>query len=342
MSGLLTQGREVDKLEGAFAEFVGTEYAVAVNSGTTALHTALLAHGIGKRDEVITSPFTFISTANSILFTGAMPVFADIDEDSFNITPDSICEKITPRTKAIMPVHLYGQPCDMKGIMKIASEHGLILVEDACQAHAAEYEGKKAGSFGCGCFSFYPTKNMTTGEGGMITTTDEEIAKKARMIRNHGQIERYLHGSLGYNYRMTDIAAAIGLRQLRKLEEFTDKRIANAQFLTARLSGIKGLVPPQLSPNVKHVFHQYTVRITEDFGISRSELRKNLLEKGVATEIYYPLPIHKQPFYHSLGYDDCLPNSEKAAGEVLSLPVHPSLTKKDLKYVIDSLMNCRR
>jgi len=339
-SGIIAQGRKVEEFEEAFAQFIGTRYAVAVNSGTAALHIALLTHEIGKGDEVITSPFTFIATANSILFTGAKPVFADIEEDSFNIAPDSITEKITPRTKAIMPVHLYGQPCDMKRIMRIAQEHGLVIIEDACQAHGAEY-GKKVGSFGTGCFSFYPTKNMTTGEGGMITTNDKDIAQKARMIRSHGQRQRYLHEILGYNYRMTDIAAAIGLCQLGKLEKFNNKRIENAKFLTTGLSRIKGLVPPHVRPNAKHIFHQYTVRITQDFSIPRDELRQKLMNKGVATEVYYPLPIHKQPLYQGLDYNDHLPNSEKAATEVLSLPVHPSLTKKDLECVVDSLINCR-
>jgi dTDP-4-amino-4,6-dideoxygalactose transaminase len=336
-SGIIAQGRKVEEFEGAFAGFIGTKYAVAVNSGTAALHIALLAHGIGEGDEVITSPFTFIATANSILFTGARPIFADIEEDSFNIAPNSLDEKITPRTKAIMLVHLYGQPCDMKRIMRIAQEHGLIVIEDACQAHGAEYEGKKVGSFGTGCFSFYPTKNMTTSEGGMITTNDENIAQKAGMIRSHGQRQRYLHEILGYNYRMTDIAAAIGLCQLGKLEEFSSKRIENAKSLTRELGGIKGLVPPGIKSNTQHVFHQYTVRITQDFGIPRDELRQKLMDKGVGTEIYYPLPIHKQPLYQSLGYNDHLPNSEKAAREVLSLPVHPSLKKEDLENIVRAI-----
>ena len=340
-SGIIAQGKKVEEFEGAFAEFGGTKYAVAVNSGTAALHIALLAHGIGEGDEVITSPFTFIATANSILFTAAKPVFADIEEETFNIAPDSITGKITPRTKAIIPVHLYGQPCDMKRIMRIAQEHGLIIIEDACQAHGAEFGSRKVGSFGTGCFSFYPTKNITTGEGGMITTNDKDIAQRARMIRSHGQRERYFHEILGYNYRMTDIAAAIGLCQLGKLEEFNSKRMENAKFLTKELSGIKGLIPPSVKSNTQHVFHQYTVRITQDFGIPRDELRQKLMDKGVGTEIYYPLPIHKQPLYQRLGYNDRLPNSEKAAREVLSLPVHPSLTKKDLECVVDSLVSCR-
>jgi len=337
-SGIIAQGKKVEEFEGAFAGFIGTKYAIAVNSGTAALHIALLAHGIGEGDEVITSPFTFVATANSILFTGARPIFADIEEDSFNIAPDNIDDKITPRTKAIIPVHLYGQPCNMKKIMGIADEHKLAVIEDACQAHGAEYEGKKVGSFGTGCFSFYPTKNMATGEGGMITTNDEDIAQKARMIRNHGQRQRYLHEILGYNYRMTDIAAAIGLCQLMKLEEFSSKRIENAKFLTRELSGIRGLIPPSIKSNTRHVFHQYTVRITQDFGMPRDELRQKLMDKGVGTEIYYPLPIHKQPLYQNLGYNDHFPNSEKAATEVLSLPVHPSLMREDLSYIAESVV----
>jgi perosamine synthetase len=338
-SGIIAQGRKVEEFEEAFAGFIGTKYAVAVNSGTAALHIALLSYGIGEESEVITSSFTFIATANSILFTGAKPVFVDIEEDTFNIAPDSIGEKITPRTKAIMPVHLYGQPCDMKKIMRIAQERGLTVIEDACQAHGAEYEGKKVGSFGTGCFSFYPTKNMATGEGGMITTNDKDIAQKARMIRSHGQRQRYLHEILGYNYRMTDIAAAIGLCQLGKLEQFNSKRIENAKFLTQELSGIKGLMPPSIKSNTRHVFHQYTVRITQDFGIPRDELRQKLMNKGVATEVYYPLPIHKQPLYQNLGYNDYLPSSEKAAREVLSLPVHPSLTKEDLENIVRAIQD---
>jgi len=358
-SGNIAQGKKVEEFEEAFAEFIGTRYAIAVNSGTAALHIALLAHGIGEGDKVIASPFSFIATANSILFAGARPVFADIEEESFNIDPDSIAEKITPQTKAIMPVHLYGQPCDMKRIMKIAEKHGLVVIEDACQAHGAVYYGSqsavssqqlgpsandyrlalKVGTFGTGCFSFYPTKNITTGEGGMITTNDKHIAQKARMIRNHGQRERYLHEILGYNYRMTDIAAALGLCQLEKLEQFNDKRIENARILTEGLRGIRGLILPYVKSNVKHIFHQYTVRVTEEFGLPRDEVKEKLKQKGIATEIYYPLPIHKQPFYQKLGYNDYLPKSEKAAREVLSLPIHPSLTREDLEDSVRAIQN---
>jgi len=336
-SGVLAQGKRVEEFEEDFAEFIGAKYAIATSSGTAALHIALLANEIGNEDEVITSPLTFIATANSIIYTWANPVFADIDEGSFNIDPSSIEKKITSKTKAIMPVHLYGQPCDMDSIMKLAEKHGLRIIEDACQAHGAEYRGIKVGSFGTGCFSFYPTKNMTTGEGGMITTNDDIIADKARKIRNHGQNKRYVHELLGYNYRMTDIAAAIGICQLKKLEQFNRRRIYNATILTNGLRGIDGLILPQIKPNAKHVFHQFTIRIKEDFSMPRDTLKERLYASNIASGIYYPLPIYKQPIYKKLGYKDYLPNTEIAVGEVLSLPVHPSLSNDDLNYIIKTL-----
>ena len=336
-SGSLTQGEIVRKFEEEFAKYVGTKFAVATNSGSSALHTVLLSFDIGQGDEVITTPFSFIATANSILCTGAKPVFVDINEVTFNMDPEKIEQKLTKRTKALLIVHLFGQPCDMEKIMRICREHGLILIEDAAQAHGAEFEGKKVGSFGTGCFSFYPTKNMTTGEGGMITTDDEGVAEKARMIRNHGQIKRYVHGTLGYNYRMTDLAAAIGLCQLKKLDEFNNKRIKNALFLTKEIEKIEGLIPPHVVPNVKHVFNQYTIKVTNDFGMSRDTLKRKLDEKGVGARVYYPAPIHKQQLYKKLGYRDDLPISEKAANEVLSLPVHPSVGKNDLEYIVRTL-----
>jgi perosamine synthetase len=336
-SGSLTQNEEVRKFEGEFSKYVGTKFAVATNSGTSALHTTLLSFGVGQGDEVITTPFSFIATANSILHTGAKPVFADIDEATFNVDPEKIEQKITGRTKSLLIVHLFGQPCDMKRIMELCGTHDLALVEDAAQAHGAEFNGEKVGSFGTGCFSFYPTKNMTTGEGGMITTADEEIAEKARMIRNHGQTKKYMHDMLGYNYRMTDLAAAVGLCQLKKLDKFNSKRIKNAQFLTREIEKIGGLITPYVMPNVKHVFHQYTIRVTEDFGMSRDELKKKLGERGIDARVYYPMPIHKQPLYKKLGFHDELPISEKAANEVLSLPVHPALTKGDLEKIVEAI-----
>lgn len=334
-SGVIAEGQRVKDFEEAFANYIGTSYAVAVNSGTAALHAALLAHGIGKEDEVITSPFTFAATSNSVLFTGAKPVFADIKEDTFNIDPESIIEKITSRTRAIIPVHLYGQSADMKSIMEIADENNLIVVEDACQAHGATFEGKKVGSFGTGTFSFYPTKNMTTGEGGIITTNDKTIAERAKMIRSHGSRQRYYHEMLGYNLRMTDIAAAIGLIQLKKVDGFNDSRVKNAEYLSKSLNKVKGITLPYVDRRCKHVFHQFTVRI-KDY-ISRDEIVSGLNNKGIGTGIYYPLPIHKQPLYKDLGFSDSLPVSEKASAEVFSLPVHPSINKSDLDAISGAL-----
>ncbi|MBU4222562.1 MAG: DegT/DnrJ/EryC1/StrS family aminotransferase [Euryarchaeota archaeon] len=331
-SGTIAEGQKVKDFEAAFADHTGTSHAVAVNSGTAALHAALLSHNIGAGDEVITTPFTFVATSNSVLFTGARPVFADIDEKTFNIDPESIIEKITPRTKAIIPVHLYGQAADMKKIMEIAEDHDLIVIEDACQAHGATYEGRKVGSFGTGTFSFYPTKNMTTGEGGMITTDDKNIAQRARMIRSHGSKQRYFHEMLGYNLRMTDIAAAIGLVQLRKLDDFNRARISNARYLSEKLNKITGLKLPVIDRRCGHVFHQYTLRISSS-SVSRDEVVSFLNNKGIGTGIYYPLPIHKQPFYKEMGFNDFLTISEKAATEVFSLPVHPAINTADLDMI---------
>ena len=332
-SGIIAQGPRVREFELAFSEFTGTEFAIAVNSGTAALHMALLAHDIGKGDEVITTPFTFISTSNSILFTGARPVFVDIEEETFNIDPDRIQERITGKTRALLPVHLYGHPADMKAIMEIAEDHKLLVIEDACQAHGAEFNGKRVGSFGTGCFSFYPTKNMTTSEGGMITTDDKRIAEKARMLRDHGSRERYIHEILGFNLRMTDISAAIGLCQLRKLPEFNRRRVENAQTLN-RLIHNESIIIPRVRENCKHVFHQYTIRVTDD----RDRIVSILNEKGIGTGIYYPIPIHRQTLYKDLGYNETLPVSERLANEVISLPIHPSVTMENLEY-ISSVLN---
>ena len=300
----------------------------------------MLASGVERGDEVITTPFSFIASANSILYCGAIPVFVDVDANTNNINPSLVTEKITSKTKAILVVHLYGQPCDMKEIVKICHEYGLVLIEDACQAHGAEYDGKKVGSFGIGCFSFYPTKNMTTGEGGIITTDNKVIAHNASMIRNHGQKAKYLHSVLGFNYRMTDIAAALGICQLKKLDEFNEKRIHNAMYLIKEIREIHGLITPVIAPNRKHVFHQFTVRVTIDYKLSRGELCQKLAENGIGSAVHYPIPIHKQPYYAKLGYDsDCLPVAERAAEEVLSLPVHPDLRESDLEIIVEGLRN---
>ncbi|MGB9777310.1 MAG: DegT/DnrJ/EryC1/StrS family aminotransferase [Anaerolineae bacterium] len=327
-SGILAQGPRVRAFEEAFAGMCGVRYAVATSSGTTALHIALLAHGIGPGDEVITSSFTFIASANSVLYVGARPVFVDIDPDTFNLNPDLLEAAITPRTRAIIPVHLYGLPCDMGPIMAIAQKRELVVIEDACQAHGAEYRGQKVGSFGTGAFSFYPTKNITSVEGGMITTNDPEIAERCRVIRQHGARRRYYHDELGFNFRMSDVHAAIGLAQLGKLERFNRARQANARYLSAHL---KGVVLPVVPPDRTHVFHQYTIRVP---GGKRDALMVYLKERGIGSEVYYPLPVHRQRLYRELGYDDHLPEAERAAEEVLSLPIHPGLTPADLETIV--------
>lgn len=331
-SGNLAQGERVKAFEDAFAQMCGVQHAIATSSGTTALHVALLAHGIGSHDEVITSPFTFIASANSIVYTGARPMFIDIDPQTYNLDPALIERAITQRTRAIMPVHLFGLSCDMDAILTIAQKYDLVVIEDACQSHGASYKGVRVGSFGTGAFSFYPTKNMTSAEGGMITTNDAVIADKCRAIRQHGMRRRYYHDELGFNFRMTDIHAAIGLAQLQKLAQFTRVRQANARYLS---SNLKGVTVPFVPEVCEHVYHQYTVRVPDG---RRDALRTQLHERGIGAEIYYPVPIHKQNFYvKELGYDLQLPKAEQAALQVLSLPVHPALSQIDLATIVDGV-----
>jgi dTDP-4-amino-4,6-dideoxygalactose transaminase len=335
-SGNLTQGKKVAELEQAFAKFIGVKYAVAVSSGTSALYLSLLVLGIGKGDEVITTPFSFIASANAILYTGAKPVFVDIDEKTFNINQKLIEQKITKRTKAILPVHLFGLPCDMDDIKSIAKRHRLFVVEDACQAHGASFKNRKVGTFGeLGCFSFYATKNMTTVEGGMIATNSQQLYKKLLLLRNHGSRIRYQHEILGFNFRMTDLNAAIGLAQLKKLLRFNMVRINNAAYLTKNLAKVKDLETPFVPSGCAHVFHQYTIKLSPK--TNRKQIIDKLEKKGIGTGIYYPIPIHKQKLYRDLGYIDKLPVAEKAAKYVLSLPVHPYLTKAGLKRIVSAL-----
>jgi len=328
-SGMIAQGPRVKAFEEAFAAMCGAKHAIATTSGTTALHVSLLAAGIGPGDEVITSPFTFIASANSILYAGARPVFIDIDPVTYNLNPSLLEAAITSRTKAIMPVHLFGLSCDMDAILKIAELHNLVVIEDACQSHGATYKGKRVGSLGIGAFSFYPTKNMTSAEGGMITTNDDSIDERSRVIRQHGMRRRYYHDELGFNFRMTDVHAAIGLEQLKKLQSQNEKRRENARFLSEHL---KGVILPWEGEDYKHVYHQYTIRVT---GGKRDALRAFLQENGVGSEIYYPAPVHKQDFYvDKLGYDITLPEAERAAREVLSIPVHPALSQANLDTIV--------
>ena len=334
-SGMIAQGPKVEEFEERFAEWVGADYAVAVNSGTAALHVALLSCGIGEGDEVITSPFTFIASGNSILYTGARPVFADIDLKTYTLDPNSIENLISENTKAILPVQLYGQSANMDKINEIAERYGLIVIEDAAQAHGATCNGHKVGSLGdMSCFSFYPTKNMTTSEGGIITTNDEDLADNAKVFRAHGSSIRYHHDEIGYNFRMTDISAAIGLAQLDKIDGFNDKRIENAAYLNEGLKNVDGVVTPYCAYGSKHVYHQYTIRVEKG---DRDDWVDIINECGVGTGIHYPIPLYDQPIYRTLGISGNCPNAELAADNVISLPVHPSLTKEDLDLVIEAV-----
>jgi dTDP-4-amino-4,6-dideoxygalactose transaminase len=326
-SGALAQGPRVRELEERFAELVGVPHAVATSSGTTALYLALVAAGIGDADEVITVPFTFIASASSIVHAGARPVFVDISADDFCIDPQLVAAAITPRTRAIMPVSLYGQPADLPSLAAIAEDHGLLLLEDAAQSHAASVDGRRSGSWGVGCFSFYPTKNMTTGEGGMVTTADDALGERARLLREHGMKVRYHHDLLGYNFRMTDIHAAIGLAQLAKLPANTARRQAIAARYDAEL---RGVIVPRIRQRATHVYHQYTIRVAQ-----RDAFADALRERGVGTGIYYPIPVHRQKPFVALGYGEQeFPVTDRLTAEVLSIPVHPSLSDDEVETVI--------
>ncbi len=337
-SGMIVQGPKVKELEEKFAKYCETKYAVAVNSGTAALHAALYALGIEEGDEVITTPFTFVATANSILMQNAKVKFVDIDEESFNLCPKALEKAITKETKAIVVVSLYGRPYDQE-INRIAKEHGIKVIDDACQAIGSKLGEKKSGSFAdISCFSLYATKNIMCAEGGMITTDNAEWAELCKRFRHHGQSEqtRYQYFDLGYNYRLTDIHAAIGLNQLAKVEEFTEKRIENAKYYNQELNEIKGIITPNIPTGTRHCFHQYTLRITKDFPLDRDAFRAYLSENNIGSGIYYPQPLHLHP-HKRLKMDHKegdFPVSEKVAKEALSLPVHPSLKQSELKQII--------
>lgn len=335
-SGQLAQGSRTEEFERAFAEYIGTRHAVAVNSGTAALIVALQAAGVRPGDEVITTPFSFIATATSIIACGAKPVFADVDPFDLNLDPNRVEALITDRTRAIMPVHLYGHPARIEEIQELCKDNDLALIEDAAQAHGAEHKGRRVGSFGVGCFSFYPTKNMTTGEGGIITTNDDDVARMARIIRNHGQERRYYHEYFGLNWRMTDLAAAIGLVQLSHLEAWNEARIANAAALSSKITAAE---TPRVREGDRHVFHQYTIRVAND----RDGVQARLQEAGVGSAVHYPVPIHRQQIMQELGFGEAdVPMAEAAAASVLSLPVHPSLTPEDIDYIAETVNRVAR
>ena len=328
-SGILAMGPKTAEFESEFAQMCDVKHAIAVSSGTTALHIALMANGIGPGDEVITTPFTFIASINAILYVGATPVFVDIEEDTFNIDLTQVEKVITPRTKGILPIHLYGQLCDIEKLLEVAETYNLKIIEDACQAVMAKYKGQAAGSFGTGTFSFYATKNMMSGEGGMITTNDDEVAEQCRMIRSHGMKQRYYHEMLGYNFRMMDIQAAIGLEQLKRLPAFNEKRRQNAAYFSAKIESVK---TPREKQDYYHIWHQYTIRVNH--GRSRDEAIKQLNEAGIGTGIYYPVPNHRQEHIRQIVGDISLPITEKMSREVVSLPVHPMLSQTDLETIV--------
>jgi len=334
---MLASGERVAEFERKFADYCGTTHAVAVNNGTAALHAALLAADIGHGDEVIVPAFSFFATASAVLMCGATPLFVDVNEQTFNINPQQIEERVTPKTRAVIGVHLFGQPFEIPAVQEVCEHHNLKLIEDAAQAHGALFNGAKVGSFGhFGCFSFYATKNMITGEGGMVTTSEKAYNERLRLIINHGQSEKYLHTRLGYNYRMTDIAAAIGLVQLKKLEKFNQRRRKNAEYYNKHLTA-KGLVTPVTAPDVSPVYHQYVIRLTKEFPMSRAEFMDYLKKKGIGSAIHYPIPLHRQPVF-GLGNDpDPCPVSTRLAASVLSLPVHPLLDQKELSYICDTI-----
>ena len=338
-SGIVASGPRTQTFEKEFAEYLGVDHAIAVTNGTVALDVSLKALELGPGDEVITSAFSFVASGNCILFQKSKPVFADINPKTFNIDPSDVAEKITAKTKAIIPIHMFGQPAEMAALKEIAEDKGIWLVEDAAQAHGAEYNEQKAGTIGnIGCFSFYATKNITVGEGGMITTNNEKLAAKVRSLINHGQSRKYHHDTLGYNYRMTDLCAAIGLVQLKKLDGFNMKRRENAALLSNGISNIMGLTVPYVDKNVKHVFHQYAIRVEDRYPLSRDELADHLNKKGIGVAVHYPLPIYRQPLYLKLGYGETkCHNTEEACKRVLSLPVHPLVDRKDIEHILNIL-----
>jgi dTDP-4-amino-4,6-dideoxygalactose transaminase len=325
-------GEHVAAFECEFASYCGAKHGIAVNSGTSALHLALLAAGVGRGDEVITIPFTFVATVSAICYTGATPVLVDIEPRSFTMDPSQLEKAITPRTKAILPVHLYGQMADMSAILDIANRREIPVIEDACQAHGAEYNGRRAGSFGAsGCFSFYPGKNLGAyGEGGIVVTSDDAQAKKVRMLRDWGQEKRYHHVLKGFNYRMEGIQGAILGVKLRYLEAWTEARRARARDYDTLLKGSDAVRAPVQLPGRRHVYHIYAVRSAD-----RDGLQQLLQSEGVQTGLHYPIPVHLQKAHADLGYKaGDFPESEAAAREVLSLPMFPEMTSAQVEQVV--------
>jgi perosamine synthetase len=338
-TGMLTHksgaGTFTLRFEEAFAKFVGAEHAIAVNSGTAALHAALLAFDVKPGDEVIAPPFSFIATTNVVLLTGAKVVFADISPDTYTLDPEKVKAAITARTKAIIPVHLYGHPTDMDPLSELAKKHDIAIIEDACQAHGSKYRGRYAGTIGdVGCFSLYPSKVISTGEGGLLTTNDDDLAQRLRQIRSHGEIRPYEYVQLGHNYRMPELQSAIGQVQMKRLPDFLKARRANAEYLTKHLRDIESITLPTEASWATHNWYLYTIRIPVP--LNRDAVQKALFKAKIGATIYYEVPLHLTPIYRRLFQykEGVMPVSEQAAKEVLSLPVHPALTEEEREWIV--------
>lgn len=328
-------GPFVAAFEQDFAAYCNAPYALGVGSGTDALWLSLLACGVGPGDEVITVPSTFMATAEAITYCGACPVFVDVDECTYTMDPEALKDALTKRTKAIIPVHLFGQPADMDPIVEFARNHGLYVIEDACQAHGAEYKGRRAGTLGdAACFSFYPGKNLGAfGEAGAVVTGSPELQEKIRILRDHGQVRKYFHTMVGWNCRMDGIQGAVLRVKLRQLEASNKRRRAHAAHYDAALSGVEGVATPAHASCVRHVYHVYAIRVNE-----RDEVMKYLADQGIATGVHYPVPVHLQEAYRSLGYDrGAFPTAERCAAEFVSLPMYPELTEEQLEIVIEGV-----
>jgi dTDP-4-amino-4,6-dideoxygalactose transaminase len=350
----LTGGPKAKTFEDLFASYMGVNHAVSVNSCTAALHLSLKSLGIKPNDEVVVPVITFAATANAALFCGAKPVFVDIDEKTFNLSVEDLQKKITKRTKVVIPVHYGGQSCDMKAIMEIAEDRHLSVVEDCAHSAGSTYKGQKTGSFGIGCFSFYPTKNMTTIEGGMITTNDEAIAKRCSLDRSHGMTKDafdreklswyYDVVELGYNYRLNELQAALGISQLSRLDQMNERKRKNAKYFTSKLEKVSGLVTPFEVQDCYHAYHLYVVKVIEkEFGISRNELYLRLSKKGIGLSVHYT-PLHLLSFYkQKLGYQrGDFPIAEKVYEQILSLPMYPQLTEQQMDFVVEQIIEASK
>lgn len=334
-SSAFAGGSFVAAFEQDFATYCDVPYALGVGSGTEALWLSLLACGIGPGDEVITVPSTFMATAEAITYSGARPVFVDVDERTYTMNPEALKSVLTEKTKAIIPVHLFGQSADMDPIVEFAREHGLCVIEDACQAHGAEYKGRRVGTLGdTACFSFYPGKNLgALGEAGAIVTSSTKLQEKISMLRDHGQVVKYFHSAIGWNCRMDGIQGAVLRIKLRHLEAGNKRRRAHAAHYDAALSGVEGVVTPAHASYARHVYHVYAIRVNE-----RDEVMKYLADQGIATGIHYPVPVHLQEAYRSLGYEPgAFPIAERCAAEFVSLPMYPELTETHVEMAVEGV-----